>query len=130
MCCRLLGWGWAVAGDRKGFSWIESYEWTFVPSCGCGLCNRYLKEESLRWDKNEHKKTSLGLCAPLRHPCERFSPHFPAPNHPQQQETHNSGWGVQGRSTAHTCSSYLALPSSDHLLHCPSIPGKVPFCPS
>ena len=52
-------------------------------------------------------------------PCSK--PHFPAPSPPLHQETHDSVWDVQSCVVDHVHSSYFVLPSTDGLLHSPSI---------
>ena len=53
----------------------------------------------------------------LQNPLSRPSP-------PLQQETHDSGQGVQDCGTDHVCSSYFVLPSTDHLLRSLLMPRR------
>ena len=64
--------------------------------------------------------SSLPTAVPSLGPLSK--PHFPARNPPPHQETHNSGWGIQGCGMDHVHQSHSVLPSIEQLLYSPPIP--------
>ena len=49
-------------------------------------------------------------------------PHVPAPR-PFHTSERDSGWGMQSRSTDHSCRSYTVLPTTDQFLYFLSVPA-------
>ena len=86
-------------------AWASS---TNIPSCGAPYSHPFTMS------LNSQQLSPSWVHSP--------NPMFQHPSPPLHQQTHDSGWGMQGCSMYHLCRSYSVLPATDQMLHSHSSP--------